>query len=285
MNIIPCIADPALEARVKAYAEVLKTEAHRLGEHGLSEEEFYSSGVFRGAIEQVRGEFAATMGPKREFVRNVLAHMEDHGFIEEWTSSGGKNRHDYTVTLKGGRVCVIELKGCLDGNNSLIFDRPAHAEEFVIWSVCPSASSDLRKGVWSGLHTRLSAEVVEKREVVDGLVVWDFLCGTPSRVCPKLSNSTARTTAVGAYRLPPPCIYLLPGTVPSVRNNPRPEPNDLADVGFLRALHECFGGDVSEINSVQFEVFNEGADLMRRTTVLRAGNVVRQSEPTAIRRR
>jgi hypothetical protein len=38
------------------YAEVLKTDAHKLGAHGLSEQEFYDSGVFRGAIERIRGQ-------------------------------------------------------------------------------------------------------------------------------------------------------------------------------------------------------------------------------------
>ena len=38
--------------------------------------------------------------------------------------------------LKTGRVSVVELKGCLDGNNTTIFERPANAQEFIIWSVC-----------------------------------------------------------------------------------------------------------------------------------------------------
>lgn len=86
-----------------------------LGDHGLSEREFYDSGLFRGAIERIRGQFSATMREKREFVKHSLNHMQDTGFIKEWASTGQANRHDYTVYLNSGKTAVIELKGCLDG--------------------------------------------------------------------------------------------------------------------------------------------------------------------------
>jgi len=71
MSIIPCQQNQQLQRLVKEYAEVLRTEAHRLGNHGLTEDEFYT-GLFRSAIERVRGQFSATMREKREFARNVL---------------------------------------------------------------------------------------------------------------------------------------------------------------------------------------------------------------------
>lgn len=40
---------------------------------------------------------------------------------------------------------------------------------------------DSRHNVWSGLHTRLGAEVVHRRQIVEGVVIWDMLCGTPAR--------------------------------------------------------------------------------------------------------
>jgi hypothetical protein len=133
-----------LRRMIEEYAEVLKTEAHRLGLHGLDESEFYNSGLFRGAIERVRGQFSATMREKREFGRHVLNFMQDRGFILDWESAGDANRHDYSVHLPSGRVGVIELKGCLDGNNTNIFERPPHAHEFVIWSVCTNPGADPR---------------------------------------------------------------------------------------------------------------------------------------------
>jgi len=131
MSVIPCEQNEELQKLILDYAEVLKTDAHKLGAHGLSEEEFYNSGVFRGAIERIRGQFSATMRDKREFCRHVLNYMQDQGFIQDWESAGEANRHDYVVRLKTGRVGVIELKGCLDGNNANIFERPTNAQEFV----------------------------------------------------------------------------------------------------------------------------------------------------------
>jgi len=60
----------------------LKTDAHQLSAHGLNEQQFYNSGVFRGAIERIRGQFSATMRDKREFCRHVLNYMQDQGFTK-----------------------------------------------------------------------------------------------------------------------------------------------------------------------------------------------------------
>jgi len=143
MSVIPCKQNQTLRDNIEKYSEVLKVEAHKLGDHGLSEDEFYNSGLFRGAIERIRGQFSATMRDKRDFMRRVLNHMQDQGFIADWVSAGEANRHDYSVHLPTGRVAVIELKGCLDGNNTNIFERPPHAQEFILWSVCTNRSFPL----------------------------------------------------------------------------------------------------------------------------------------------
>lgn len=285
MPVIPCCQNAILKTKVDELAEVLKTEAHKLGKHGLTEREFYRSGLFQGAIEQIRGQFSATMSEKRAFMKHVFDYMQDRNFITDWVSAGEANRHDYTVTLPNGRVSVVELKGCLDGNNTTIFERPAHAHEFTIWSVCSNAGADPRHNVWSGIHTRLGAEIIENGKQVDGLIVWDWLCGAIGRPCPKLLRAADRLTTVGPYQLPPPCIYLFPSTIPSVRNNPNPEPNKLQDIGLLNALHQCFGGMDDEINRVRFEVAHRGKDVVRTTTVERGGVVQHQSKRVAIRRK
>jgi hypothetical protein len=285
MSVIPCQRNDGLAEQIREFAEVLKTEAHTLGNHNLSETDFYQGGLFRGAIERVRGQFSATMREKRDFVGHVLNCMQDRRFIHDWESSGEANRHDYTVTMPSGRVSVIELKGCLDGNNTNIFERPAHAQEFIIWSVCSNAGSDPRHSVWSGVHTRLSCEIIDQGKVVDGLIVWDWLCGTVGRPCPKLDRRPGRQTVVGQFRLTPPCIYLFPQTLPSVGNNPNPEPHQLEEVQFLDALHRCFGGDDDELNFVRFTVAYRGDEVIRSTEITRGGNLQRASEPTAIRRR
>lgn len=282
MSVIPCSQNAHLNKLIIEYSDVLKTEAHKLGSHGLSEEEFYDSGLFRGAIERIRGQFAAEMSTKREFARAVLNFMQDRGFISEWESAGGINRHDYMVKLPTGRISVIELKGCLDGNNTNIFERPSHAQEFVIWSLCTNPGADPQKNAWSGIHTRLSAEIIARQQRVDGVILSDMACGTIGRPCPKAQDS--RRTAVAHYLLPPPCIYIFPGTIPSPRNNPHPTAQSIDDVHLLKAFHECFGGRDDELYFVDFQVEHHGADTVRKTCIRCNGTVVKESEPTPIRR-
>lgn len=284
-KVIPCQRNKELDKQVKTFAETLKESAHTLGDHGLSETDFYQGGVFRGAIERIRGQFAATMAVKRQFVARVLDHMQDHEHIADWDSAGGKNRFDYTVTMPSGKTVVIELKGGLDGNNTLIFERPTHANEFYIWSVSSNAAGDPRRNVWSGIHTRLSAEIVENQKQVDGLIVWDWICGTIGRRCPKLDDNQFRVTAVAQYRVTPPCIYLFPSTVPSARNSAAPEPHSLERMEFLAALHKCFKGQDEEIHKVRIKAAYQGNELTRTTSIERNGVEIIKSEATPIRRK
>lgn len=285
MSVIPCQQNEELQTRIRDFAEILKTQAHTLGAHGLDEQEFYNSGLFRGAIERIRGQFSATMRDKREFVQHVLNHMQDGGFIGEWNVSGSENRHDYTIAMPSGKTAVIELKGCLDGNNTNIFERPPHAHEFIIWSVCSNPGADPRLNAWSGIHTRLSAEIISRSQRVDGLLIWDWVCGTLGRPCPKLTgHDDPRITEVGHYRLPPPCIYMFPSTIPSPRNNPNPPPQALGDVEILSAFANCFKANEQDLNSVSIAVAHAEADTVRSTTVVRNGEVQKQSNLTAIRR-
>ena len=284
MTVIPCEQNAGLRKQIEEFAETLKTQAHLLGEHGLDETEFYNSGLFRGAIERIRGQFSATMRAKREFVTHILNHMQDREYIREWESAGENNRHDYSVTMASGKIAAIELKGCLDGNNTNIFERPPHANEFVLWSVCTNPGADPRHNVWSGVHTRLSAEIIARSQRIDGLIVWDMVCGTIGRPCPKIIGNDARLNEVGPYNLPPPCIYLFPATIAAPRNNPSPKAQALESVELLSAFNACFQGEPDEINFVDFDVENRGAETLRTTRIRRDGKVAQESAPTAIRR-
>lgn len=281
---IPCKANADLRKQIESFADVLKTEAHKLGAHGLDEKDFYHSGLFRGAIERLRGQYSATMSEKREFVRHVLNYMQDQCVIKEWQSAGESNRHDYVVDLLDGRKAAIELKGCLDGNNTNIFERPPHVQEFIIWSVCSSPGASPPHNAWSGIHTRLSAEIIARSQRVDGLVIWDWACGTTGRPCPKLNSGVAFRTTIGPYELPPPCIYLFPGTIPSPRNNPAPSPQSIDQVGILKAFHKCFGGGDLDLHQVAFEVEYRGVETVRTTKIIREGVVVKQSGASPIKR-
>lgn len=286
MSVIPCQQNAELRKQIERFAEALRTEAHKLGQHGLDEKEFYNSGLFRGAIERVRGQFSSTMREKREFVQHILNHMEDNKFIAGWEAAEFVNRHDYLVRLKSGKVAIIGLTGCLDGNNTTLFERPSHAQEFIIWSVCTNPGADPRRNAWSGIHTRLSAEIISRNQPVDGMVIWDMVCSTIGRPCPKLSGdgNANRVTTVGPFRLPPACIYVLPSAVPNVSEAPSAPSQPLQDVELLVAFHSCFIGRDNEVNYVDFEVSQRDGEVFRRTTVRRAGAVQRQSDFTPIRR-
>ena len=195
-----------------------------------------------------------------------------------------QNRYDYAVTLNSGNIAAIELKGCLDGNNTNIFERPDNAQEFVIWSICTNPGADPRHNAWSGIHTRLSAEIISSRQRVDGVIIWDMVCGTIGRPCPKIHQNEHRLMDIGRYRLPPPCIYLMPATIPNPRNNPNPISQNLNDVEVLAAFNRCFGGNDDEINFIDFEVRHEGNDTLRTTTIRRNGRTQRKSYPTRILR-
>jgi len=285
MSIIPCDRNKILTAQIEAFSEVLKTEAHKLSGHGLDENEFYNSGLFRGAVERVRGQFSATMRGKREFVQHVLNHMEDGGFISGWEKTNDANRNDYLVNLVSGKTAIIDLKGCLDGNNTNIFERPTDADEFIIWSICTNPGADPRRNAWSGIHTRLSAEILSRNQRVDGLIIWDMMCGTIGRPCPKVINEgpSARLTDIGAFKVPPPCIYIFPSTTPT-QGTPSAIAPMLNAVQLLSAFHSCFSGKAEEINYVDFDLATINNELVRKTTVRRAGTIQQESGMTAIRR-
>ncbi len=285
MSVIPCEQDAGLRCQIERFAEVLKTQAHKLGDHGLTEKDFYASPIFRGAIQQVRGEFSATMRGKREFVQHVLNHMEDRGFVASWDRAKRGVLHDYIVNLKSGRTAIIDLKGCLDGDNTKLFERPSGADEFVIWSLCTNVGADPRRNAWSGIHTRISAEIITRNQLVDGLVIWDMMCGTIGRSCPKLvqDSDVDRRTLIGPFCAPPPCIYLFPGLIPSA-DNLHVTAQSLSNVEMLAAFHSCFGGRDDEMNHVSFDVAYHAEETMRRTTIERGGIVQHSSESTAIRR-
>lgn len=284
MSVIPCEQNAGLRDQIEKFAEVLKTQAHLLGDHGLDEKEFYNSGLFRGAIERIRGQYSATLRPKREFVQHVLNHMEDAKFIEGWDLTEAAERSDYWVRLPEGRNAVIALTGGMDGNNVTLFERPNMANEFILWSIMTNAAGDPRRNAWSGIHTRLSAEMIARDQQIDGVIVWDMVCGTVGRPCPKIADEDEpRLTEVGPFRVPPPCIYMFPGMVPGGTVT-KAVAQQVSDVKLLKAFYGGFRGREDEVNYVDFEIQLVGAETWRKTTIRRGGRVQAESEMTPIRR-
>ena len=224
------------------------------------------------------------MREKKRFLAEVLDYMAERGVLENWAFTGGNERHDYQVDLEG-RDVVFEAKGCLDGNNTNIFQRPPNADEFFIWSLCQNPGADPKHNAWSGIHTRLSATLIADKERIDGLVIWDMVCGTIGRPCPKLEADPDRATQLPSGKVvPPPCIYLFPRSIPDARNNPRPPVWHLEEVRFLNRLASVFHVRPEEITEVHIHAQMDGPNIQRKTILVREGNTVGESSWTTIQR-
>jgi len=218
-----------------------------LGEYGLSSEEWPA--ILAATIERMRGSAAANEKEKRRFVQAVLQFCVARGAISSWTFVGGSNRQDYRVELLDGTLVAIEAKGCPDGNNTNIWDRPSWAEEFIVWSLCPSGAKHPAKGVWSGVATRLLPKLAAEKKVVDAFLFWDGSCGTTKRPCPKIygvdglrREATDQTGEPGREDwVPPPCVYLMPRSAPTVPNNRTPPTHTIQSSRFVPALLRAFG--------------------------------------------
>lgn len=284
-SVIQCKLLPEVKKRIERFAEDLQENAHAIGNHGLSEQEFKDSGIFHSAVERLRGQQSASMAVKRDFLAEILDHLKRHRKIKSWFFKGAGERHDYEATMPNGRLVACEAKGCLDGNNTNIFIRPPNADEFIIWSLCQNPGSDPGHNAWSGIHTRLGAEIIARKERVDALVIWDMLCGTAGRPCPKLKmDATRSTTLKSGRKVPPPCIYLFPRTLPDPRNNPSPKCWTIEELHFTKVLHKLFKGEKLDVIEVHIDARMEGSDVQRMTTLVQDGRKLTYSNWTTIRR-
>jgi len=235
--------------------------------------------LFQSAIERIRGTQSATTEIKRAFIENILSYLQEKGLINKWDFRGAGERHDYEVKI-GNITCIIEAKGCLDGNNTNIFERPANANEFVIWSLCQNPGSNPRHNAWSGIHTRLSAEIIHRKQIVDGLIIWDMICGTKGRPCPKIKSSSLKETGQKTQ----PCLYLFPSTIADPRNNPIAKSHTIKQIKFFNALYKAFYCSKSDLNTVDIEARMTGNKFERRTTINTGDHGTIQSGWTEIKR-
>lgn len=206
--------------------------------------------LLRAAVESMRGAWAADTSEKRRFIETVLDFGQGQGAFKRWRFEGTAGRQDYRVEMPTGRQVCIEAKGCPDGNNTTIWDRPPWAAEFIVWSLCPhSLVNQPGQGVWSGIANRLIPQkVVAEKKVVDAFIFWDGRCGTELRPCPKKFGvfGTLRSTATdipGEFEeetwVPPPCIFMFPSSAPTPRN-PDPPTHTVASCQFADALLGLF---------------------------------------------
>ncbi|MDZ4063949.1 MAG: hypothetical protein U1E22_04695, partial [Coriobacteriia bacterium] len=120
--------------------------------------------VLRAAVESLRGTASATTSQKYGFLEAVLDLGVQHRVFTTWEHIGSKGRQDYKVILPNDCEVAVEAKGCPDGNNSTIWDRPSWADEFIVWFMCPeSLAHPAGQGLWSGISTRLVPKMTAER--------------------------------------------------------------------------------------------------------------------------
>ncbi|MBI1389665.1 MAG: hypothetical protein GC154_14600 [bacterium] len=280
-----CQKRDGYDRQVTEYIKALKEAAPGIGDHGMSADEFWESGLFYSAVERLRGSNAASMKEKRAFIESALNRLQLARAIEQWTFTGSGERHDYEVIMPGGWRSIIETKGCLDGNNTNIFERPPHADEFIIWSLCQNRGSDPRKNARSGICTRLGAEVIHRGQRVDGLIIWDMVCATAGRPCPKTLADPDRLVKLSdRFQAPPPCLYLFPRNIPDARNNPAPPCWRLEEVRLMNAMAAVFGCGANDVVDVHIEARMMSAETQRRTRLVREDHEFFVSEWTTLKR-
>jgi len=250
-DTLPCrhsFDSASVEATKQILTSLAQSSPQLLSNAGIDDSDW--APLLRAAIESMRGTNAATGVDKKRFIEAVLQHAQHSGHIRSWSFVGSSNRQDYRVELVDGAPVAIEAKGCPDGNNTTIWDRPAWAEEFIVWSLCPqSLAHDPGEGVWSGIATRLMPKIVAEHKVVNAFIFWDGRCGSKLRPCPKtfgVSNGLRdiATNIPGQPGredwVPPPCIYLFPKSWPTVPHNQHPPVHTMSSSKFAKALLNAF---------------------------------------------
>jgi hypothetical protein len=249
-NCVPCrhqLDNSKIVSLIKLLRGLPKAAPELIQKHGIDPVDYDL--LFRSAIESIRGVFSATAEDKRKFLQVVFDKMKDSGAVKEWQSIGTKGRQDYRIMLPNKRSICVEAKGCPDGNNMNIWERPTWAEEFIVWSQCPdSLQHNPGHGIWSGVSVRLVPKMVVERQQIDAFVFYDGRCGSKHRQCPKSFGLTddlrSKATDVKGYPdsrwMPPPTIYLFPRTIPHPHTNKQPPVHDLRSCQFANALLETF---------------------------------------------
>lgn len=277
-DVLPCRSGFRAE-NVQAAKDILtgipETSPELLVQADIRPDEW--SPLLRAAIESMRGTTSATGTDKRKFIEAVLQYCQTRRQISSWSFIGSGGRQDYRVVLPNGRRVAIEAKGCPDGNNTTIWDRPSWADEFIVWSLCPeSLAHDPGDGAWSGVAIRLIPRVVAEHKVVDAFMFWDARCGTALRRCPKQFGSYGSLRLLATELegqagredwIPPPCIYLFPRSWPTVPHNLEPQVHTPSSCEFAKALLIAFNVPGDEHNNYVHSVHVRAKGTSRGTEI------------------
>jgi hypothetical protein len=196
---------PEIVDKVSRLINELAGEADYLSRRGLTEAEFRRA--LPMAIEAIRGRVSANNAERREFLKGLFEAMLDKGLISAFTTPVSGKETVYRLSVGGrGEIAVIQ-KGCPDGHHSSVaWEVPKWADETYLWWLCSSMRYHPGEHVAKGV-TRLRKRFFSERPGrLDGVIFHNELCGTPHRICPKISNSID----IGGQSVPPPCVYVMP---------------------------------------------------------------------------
>jgi len=180
-----------------------------LREHGIRPKDYHSAGVFRHALESIRGTFIAqAQAPRERFVAETLARMKAKNLICDFNFIGDAGRVDFKVEVSKGYDVALEVKGG-EGNSWNISERPTWAKEYIAWGHLDGSLNAPRDGVHAILVTRVTRDFINYGKKFDAIVFKDQLCGTVGRPCPKYANPLQASSQIA------PDIFLLPNAIPS----------------------------------------------------------------------
>jgi len=131
-----------------------------------------------------------------------------------------------------------------------------------VWSLCQNTGSDPKKNAWSGLHTRLGVEMISNpHKKVDAVIIWDELCGTTGRPCPK-------SEIVSSLNIPAPCVYLFPSEAPSV-DNPYPACHPPEAIRLISAMKSVFQFSYANMFNLRIMIHGDKDSYSRQTFLSR----------------
>jgi hypothetical protein len=169
---------------------------------------------------------------------------------------------------------ALEVKGG-EGNSINISERPLWASEFGVWCHLDGAIVNQPAHGAHSIINRLTNELVRRHKLVDVLFFKDLLCGTPTRPCPKYSNSEK----IGLQAAPD--VFLFPQRVPSLED-PEPPVHTLDTLRLPRLILELFDVEVAaqckHIWEVHVQVTEQPSGMLRRIVRVRhQGKIVDES--------
>lgn len=209
---LPCrhagVPLPAIIDKVRLAIESLGTHEEYLAALGLTADEYRNALPL--AIEQIRGSKSASSGNRREFMIELLESMRARDLIDGLqTPDYGKDTVYRLSIAHYGDVAVIQ-KGCPDGAHSSVrWTQPDWARETYLWWMCSSLSAEPGEHVAKGVNRLRQRFFSETPGVLDGVIFFNEICGTPLRPCPKSGLSAY----LGERPVPPPSIFVMPDRV------------------------------------------------------------------------